>query len=178
MNCTLADSGNCAMCRTDPAASATSMVCIPGWRAFKSATNSLSALPMSICPQAMSNARPSSDKLRVMRTHLLEGQARGDEHAAQVDRHHLIEVFDTHFIRAGRRAENPGVVEKHVQMPDFAYELIEHRSHGLGVTYIGGQRDGPCLPRRNLAQAFGTARHQAHGPAFRQEQLRRGAANP
>jgi len=72
MNCTFEASGRSAMKRTERATSPTSITgstrtepsaCGTPWVILKAI--SVSALPMSIWPQAMSKGRPSSDSVRV-----------------------------------------------------------------------------------------------------------------
>ena len=68
MNCTFASGGSSAMWSTARAAWSTSIVggASPGGAAFTAASSSgVRALPMSIWPQAIPNARPSSDSVRV-----------------------------------------------------------------------------------------------------------------
>lgn len=69
---TLLDSGRLAMCRTAAATSATSIIgsarMLPsacGTPRSICAASSVRALPMSICPAAMENRRPSSASVRV-----------------------------------------------------------------------------------------------------------------
>jgi hypothetical protein len=190
MNGTLASRGRLAMYATARPTSLTSMVGSTridpsGWRTPSAirAVIGVSALPMSIWPQAMSWARPSRAVVLVSPVIAcfvaMYGLLRAEERTGEVDVDHALPVGQLEFLEGHGRSVPAGVVDQEVEPAVGLADGGEQGLHRSRVGDVGGDGEavvtgGPELAGEVVQRLWASPREH-HGPAVARQREGDGA---
>jgi hypothetical protein len=75
---------------------------------------------------------------------------RGDEHTADIHRHHAVEVIKGELVERHHH-RNPRIIDQHVEAAEGSHRLGDGAFYRLGVGAVGTNGQGPTPPAVSMA---------------------------